>query len=84
MRKFFAILALLAIIFTVTPANVFAAGSPTAETITDSSDKEDQTTKPGSNTSDTSPQTGTDMPLVYIALIGAASIALVAGKKVTE
>lgn len=86
MRKFFAILALLALILTVAPAtNVLAAGSPTAETITDGSgDGDEKPTKPGSNTGDTSPQTGSDFSLVYIAIIGAAGIALVSGKKITE
>lgn len=42
------------------------------------------TDEEGSNKGDKSPQTGNDLAFVYIALIGAAGVALISKKKITE
>lgn len=50
----------------------------------DDGESDETPTKPGSNNGDKSPQTGGSLAFAYIALIGAAGVSLIAGKKITE
>jgi len=100
MRKTSLLLVLMTFALTYTfSADVFAASSPIAETITDEAidgnpDEEDEDPdddmpeegkdSDGSNPSDTSPKTGSAVPFALVALIGGAGVALISRKKLED
>lgn len=81
MKKFILVF-MLVLITAFSTVNVFAEISPeVTEAETDDNSTLDAD---GSNTSDTSPQTGVDLNSLYVVLISAAGIALVSAKQLAK
>ncbi|MGN0384005.1 MAG: hypothetical protein ACI4DS_07025 [Eubacterium sp.] len=76
MKKAF-LLFVLSLALTFSAVSVMAAESPIADTNDDDAAKDD-------NDSKTSPKTGVDMTLAYVAIVSAAGVALVSAKKLSE
>ena len=80
-KNLLALLATLILTFAFS-VNCFAAASPSATVIP--TDEEVTTGNGGGNTSQTSPKTGANIALGFVAVVSAAGVALVSKKKFSE
>lgn len=97
-KKLFLLLTTLTLLFAFGTVSAYAAESPTANVLPgdddnigdDDDDTDDNDGDLGgdddsnSNKKDVSPKTGIDMTTLYVAVIGAAGVALIAKKKLSE
>ena len=91
-KRLLALLATLILTFAFS-VNCFAAVSPTGNVIPTEDQNPtgdgnggtgDETTTPNNNTSQTSPKTGANLALGFVAVISSAGVALVSKKKYSE